>query len=331
MEKFVLVMPGENFLKVIPKLKAQGIIGDERAFRWYLKVAGIQQKLKVGEYALRPNMTNSEIAALLISGKSVLHKFTVPEGHNKFQIAEALEAMRLGTAKDFLRTIESPEFIRSLSLPTVGMGKALPTSLEGYLYPDTYMLSRTMSSAEIVRMMVKRFKEVYRELAPEFERVATSGSPPLSPHEVVVLASIVEKETGAGKERPLIASVFFNRLRKGMRLQSDPTTIYGMWERDRTFAGNIRRDDLKTETPYNTYTIARLPRGPIANPGRTALEAVLRPAESAFLYFVSRNDGTHVFTTTYKDHNRAVDQLQRNPRGRQGKSWRDLPAAERAN
>ncbi len=174
-------------------------------------------------------------------------------------------------------------------------------------------------------MMVRRFNEVYSELS---EKQATSKAikaAGLSSHETVILASIVEKETGAAFERPLIASVFYNRLHKRMRLQSDPTTIYGMWNRDGYFRGNIRRKDLTEPTPYNTYKTPRLPIGPIANPGKNALLAILSPKQSKYLFFVSRNDGTHVFTRNYHDHQKAVNQLQKNPQARRGKSWRDLP------
>jgi UPF0755 protein len=241
-----------------------------------------------------------------------------------------LEEARLVSAKKFLAEVESAELIRELALPTLPANSPLPLSLEGYLYPDTYLLTRLMSEKEIVKAMVKRFKQAYAELETEVAAKILDLPAPLSPHEIIILASMVEKETGAGKERPLIASVFFNRLKKGMRLQSDPTTIYGIWNRDKAFDGNIRRADLKAETPYNTYTVSRLPVGPIANPGKNAIQAVLRPASSDFLYFVSRNDGTHEFTTNYRDHQRAVDLLQKNPARRDGKSWRDLPASERA-
>jgi UPF0755 protein len=147
------------------------------------------------------------------------------------------------------------------------------------------------------------------------------GHPFLSAHEVVVLASVVEKETGAKEERPQIASVFTNRLRKRMRLESDPTTIYGMWER---YTGNIRKDDLLQLTPYNTYKIPALPLGPIANPSFEAIQAVMAPATTEYLFFVSKNDGTHQFTTNYADHQRAVDEWQRNRSNRAGKSWRQL-------
>mgnify|MGYP003393961333 CR=1 FL=1 len=329
-ERFVLVAPGDNFTRVGKKLFEDGLIRDERYFRWYLRLTQSTGALKVGEYALRENMSIAEIVEVLSSGKSVQHKFTVYEGDNKFQIAAALEAARLGVAKTFLAEVDSPDLIRDLALPTVATGVNSVRSLEGYLYPDTYLLTRLMSEREIVRAMVKRFKQGYANIAAEVQAKALSLPVRLSPHEIVVLASMVEKETGAGKERPLIASVFYNRLTKGMRLQSDPTTIYGIWNRDRVFDGNIRRADLRTETPYNTYTVPRLPAGPIANPGDSAFQAVLNPASSEFLYFVAKNDGTHVFTTNYRDHQRAVDLLQKNPSVREGKSWRNLPASERA-
>jgi UPF0755 protein len=161
--------------------------------------------------------------------------------------------------------------------------------------------------------MIDLYKERTKEL--NFDH------PFLNRHQVFILASVVEKETGAKFERPMIAGVFTNRLKKRMRLQSDPTTVYGIWSR---YTGNIRKADLLELTPYNTYKIPALPLGPIANPSFEAIQAVLSPAQHDFLYFVSKNDGTHIFSKTYQDHEKAVDDYQRNAKARQGKSWRDL-------
>jgi UPF0755 protein len=168
----------------------------------------------------------------------------------------------------------------------------------------------------MIGMHLKIYREEIEPLREQSEVVRE-----FTHYEIVTLASMIEKETGAAFERPLIASVFHNRLKKGMKLQSDPTTIYGIWER---YSGNLRRADLLESTPYNTYTVPRLPRGPICAPSREAMIAVLKPEDSANLYFVSRNDGTHVFTKTYEDHLRAVRAFQLDPRAREGKSWRDL-------
>jgi UPF0755 protein len=186
------------------------------------------------------------------------------------------------------------------------MGVEGPT-LEGYLFPDTYRFAKGLPAESIVRTMVDRFRAVYEDV----RRASPATS--LSMHEIVTLASIVEKETAVPEERPLIAAVFLNRMRRGMRLETDPTVIYGISD----FDGNLRRVHLEDESnPYNTYRIPGLPPGPIASPGREALQAVLAPADSPYLFFVSRNDGTHVFTTSYRDHSRAVAQFQKQRRRR---------------
>ena len=176
-------------------------------------------------------------------------------------------------------------------------------SLEGYLYPDTYLISRDLDARELVDLMVRRFWKVFNDLIRGQKR-------DMSLREIVTLASIVEKETGLAEERPVIASVFLNRLKKRMRLESDPTVIYGL----KNFDGNLKRKDLRTPNPYNTYTNHGLPPGPIANPGRESLMAVINPAETDYLYFVSRNDGSHCFSTTLKEHNRAVVRYQKRRR-----------------
>ena len=198
----------------------------------------------------------------------------------------------------------------------VGFTAPFPPSLEGYLFPDTYHFNHTMTLPEMIRQMVKRFRSVW---TAEHDRKAARFR--LTQHQVVTLASIIEKETGAPQDRTLISSVFHNRLKKRMRLQSDPTIIYGIWER---YDGNIRRADIRSQTPYNTYVISALPIGPISNPGKLAIEAALDPAVGEFLYFVSRNDGTTAFTRTLAEHSNEVRRFQLNRGAREGKSWRNL-------
>ena len=218
----------------------------------------------------------------------------IPEGFTAAMIGERVAAEGLGDAEDFARAVADPELARSLGIEV--------DHLEGYLFPETYQLPKGLEATELVTLLVQEFLETWSGLAP---KAAARG---LSQHEVVTLASIVEKETGAAHERPLIASVFSNRLERGMRLESDPTIIYGI----PNFDGNLRRVHLNDATnPYNTYQIPALPPGPIASPGRAALEAVVEPAESDFLFFVSRNDGTHVFSKTYREHVNAVNRYQR--------------------
>jgi UPF0755 protein len=218
----------------------------------------------------------------------------VPEGLTAARAALRLEATGLADAADFTAVVEDPA-----SAAALGVEGA---TLEGYLFPDTYRLPHGLAPREVAKVLVDRFLEVWHEIEPR------ARDQKLSMREVVTLASIVEKETAASDERPLIASVFRNRLKRGMRLETDPSVIYGI----PNFDGNLRRRDLEDAgNPYNTYIIPGLPPGPIANPGAGALRAVVNPAESDYLFFVSRNDGTHVFSKTYREHVLAVDKYQR--------------------
>jgi UPF0755 protein len=232
----------------------------------------------------------------------VLHKITVPEGFTVRQIAELFAEKGVSRADDVPALEADDAFKKGLGIPADGDSNHRQ-GLEGYLFPDTYQYIWSDTERDIVEMMVKRFFEIYD--AGMRSRQNELG---MSMREILTLASIIEKETGAPQERPHIAVVFYNRLRKGMRLQSDPTVIYGLGER---YAGNLTRRDLDEATPYNTYQIPALPPGPICNPGKAALEAALWPAASDDLYFVSRNDGTHEFSADYTAHVRAVNRYQR--------------------
>jgi UPF0755 protein len=322
------VQRGENFSQIGGRLKAAGVIKHERALRWFVNFFPPAKALQRGEFGLQKNMPVPELIHALTEGKPLEYKVTIPEGYNLFLIAELLEAKGLSTKKDFLTAASSPEI--TTKIPTLREGEAPPSSIEGYIYPDTYLLQRVYSSEEIAKIFVTRFREVYKTVSDEIENSAITQEFKLTPHQVITFASIVEKETGAGSERPLVASVFVNRLRKRMRLQTDPTVIYGTWLKNGSWDGNIRRRDLNEKTPYNTYQIDGLPPGPIANPGLSSIKAVLNPASSDFLYFVSKNDGTHTFSKDYRDHQNAVKNLQLNRANKEGKSWRDLPEEQKA-
>jgi UPF0755 protein len=264
------------------------------AVEWLGRLRGQQQALQSGEYALSAGQTPGEILSHLASGRTITYAVALPEGFTAAQIGARLAAEGLVDAQEFARAVRDPALIASLGLQA--------SSLEGYLFPDTYRLPRGLSAAEVASAMVGQFLAVWREIEP------LAAAQQLSQHEVVTLASIVEKETGEPGERPLVAAVFRNRLARGMRLESDPTVIYGI----EGFDGNLRRRDLENEeNPYNTYRIAALPPGPIASPGAESLRAVVSPARSDYLYFVARNDGTHVFSSSFREHARAVDQYQR--------------------
>ncbi len=310
----VQITKGQGQAQIAQSLAHQGVIKDADAFRWLGRLTRQWPKIKAGEYKVSAAMTPLEVFETLTSGVSVARPLTVREGENMYEIAATLEARGLGERGRFLQLCKDPRFIATLGL--AAEGEPAPKTLEGYLYPETYHFTRGMPVEDIIRQMTSKFRSVWG--AAEEARAKELG---MTRHQVVTLASIIEKETGAEEERPMISSVFHNRLRKRMRLQSDPTTVYGIWER---YSGNIRRSDLLEVTPYNTYAIPALPVGPISNPGKLAIQAALFPVTSENLYFVSQNDGTHVFSRTLEDHNLAVRKFQMDPKAREGKSWRDL-------
>jgi UPF0755 protein len=304
------VQRGQGPNDVARALAEKGVVSDAANLIWLGRMTRQWGNLKAGEYQVSPAMTPLEILSVLTSGKSMSYPVTIREGANIYEVADLVAARGLMTKKQFLQLCRDPKFIA-----TTGIEPA-PASLEGYLFPETYFVNKTTVVEELVRQMVRKTISLWGEA--ERARAQALG---LSQHQVMTLASMIEKETGAPQERPIISSVFHNRLRKRMRLQSDPTTIYGMWER---YTGNIRKSDLLTHSPYNTYTIPALPVGPIGNPGKEALQAALFPEQSEFLYFVSHNDGTHEFTRTFDEHSKAVRKFQLDPKARAGKSWRDL-------
>jgi len=313
-EKMVFEIPGgKPFQQIANDLEAKGLIIDAFKMRILAKLTHQDAKVKRGEYELNRAMTPQQILGVLVEGKSIQYPITFPEGTNIFEMATLLESKGLFKAEEFLKACRDKALIQQLLGVDV-------SSLEGYLFPETYHLTKYTPLKEFITAMVQNFKNAYQQL----ESNGSTAPVKLARHEIVTLASVVEKETGAPEERPMIASVFYNRLQKNMKLQSDPTIVYGIWVDTGAYKQNITKDDILKATRYNTYTVARLPFGPIANPGRESLAAVMKPATADFLYFVSRNDGTHVFTKTYEDHLKAVTNFQLNPAAREGKSWRDL-------
>ena len=287
------VAPGEGFSTVARNLHAGGLVAKPDKFKLIARFKGTDKKIRAGEYELSAAMSPRQILRKLVSGKVRLYRLTVPEGHTLQQIAQAAEKVGLCRAAEFRAAAADTSRLAALGIPA--------KNLEGYLYPDTYFFPKGTTAAEIVRAMTNRFETVFK---PEWKTRAAALK--MSIHAVVTLASIIEKETGAAFERPLISSVFHNRLKRNMRLQTDPTVIYGIPD----FNGNLTRKDLATATPYNTYVIRGLPPGPIASPGAKALEAALYPAETDYLYFVSKKDSTHQFSTNIRDHNLAVRKYQ---------------------
>ncbi|MGH7286561.1 MAG: endolytic transglycosylase MltG [Myxococcota bacterium] len=289
------VPPGATLSLVARELADAGVIRSAPSFELLARFRGRAGGLRAGEYALSPSLSADEVLTRLALGAVITHRVVLPEGLSAREVAARLDAAGLATASEFLAVALDP------ALPAVfGVDAA---TLEGYLFPETYELAKGLSPREIVRLMVEQFLRVWRPLAP---LARDSG---LTMRQVVVLASLVEKETGAHEERPLVAAVFLNRLARGMRLETDPAVIYGIAD----FDGNLRRVHLEDEgNPYNTYLFAGLPPGPIANPGEASLRAVVQPADADYLFFVARRDGTHQFSRSYAEHVRAVDRYQRN-------------------
>ena len=289
----VTIAPGESFRATARKLNDLGLIQSPLKFRLFARFSGVHRKIKAGEYQLYGSMSPRQILNTLVEGKVRLYRVTIPEGYTLRQISQTVAQAGFGDAEAFYRLATDPAIVREQQLGE--------QSLEGYLFPDTYYFPKEFPQSKIIAAMTKRFRDDISDAW--LVRMDTLG---LSLHQVVTLASIIEKETGDPTERPLIASVFHNRLKKGMRLETDPTVIYGI----KDFDGNLTRKHLRTPTPYNTYVIKGLPPGPIASPGHAALEAALYPAETDYLFFVSRKDRTHQFSSNLKDHQKAVRKYQ---------------------
>jgi UPF0755 protein len=290
----VLIPPGVQLRTITRGLVSEGVLTNGVVFSWWARLTKADRKIKSGEYEFTEPLSPLELLRRLTQGESRRLIVTIPEGKTIKEVAAILTAKGLGTTESFLCLNTDPAFLDRWGLPPQGM--------EGYLFPDTYYLSRFATPEEILGKMIERFYDVFTSA---MYRQADHLN--MSPHEVVTLASLVEKETGAASERPLVSAVFHNRLKKGMLLQCDPTVIYGI----ENFGGNLTRLHLRTPTPYNTYVIPGLPPGPIANPGLQSLLATLTPANSPHLYFVGKGDGTHEFSSDLASHNRAVQQFQK--------------------
>jgi UPF0755 protein len=295
-ELLVDIPPGEGTRAIGERLTSAGVVPDALTFRLALKVSGNARALKAGEYRFDHPMSMLEVIDKIARGDVHLLSVTFPEGLTIGEMAAIFEARGFGPASAFISAAKDASAIQALDPAAI--------DLEGYLFPDTYALPRQTPASRAVRAMVERFQEV---LTPQIRAAAEARG--LTVRQLVTLASIVEKETARGDERPLVAAVYANRLKIGMGLQSDPTVIYAL-ERGGTFAGNLRRDDLRVDSPYNTYRYPGLPPGPIAAPGKASLEAAADPAEVDYLYFVSRNDGSHEFGRTLDEHNRNVQKYQ---------------------
>lgn len=298
--KVIFLKKGTSLKKVSEVLEQEGIVRDKHFFSLLATLLGKKTKVKAGEYEFHTQMSPLEVLDALVKGQVKRHLVTIPEGYTLSQIAQLLEDLNLMGKKEFLQKASSPALINSL-----GLSQLAGPTLEGYLFPDTYYLVREMDPEEVIQMMVHQFKKAF---GPALSQRASEWG--ISEREAVILASIIEKETSLSEEKPLISAVFHNRLKKRIPLQSDPTVIYGI----KNFNGNLTREDLTRPTPYNTYRIAGLPPTPICNPGKDSLLAAVHPAPVPYLYFVSKNDGSHYFSCDMEEHNRAVWKYQKNPR-----------------
>ncbi len=287
---------GRSLRAFATDLEARRIITSARLFVFYARLKGGDARLKAGPYQLDDGLRPGQILAKMIAGDVYLRLFALPQGYSSYQAAEMLEKRGIFTRESFLAACSDRTLLKEMGIDA--------PSAEGYLFPGSYNILPGRSEQDVVREMIKRQKEV---LAGSIDGQARAKG--LSMRELLVLASMVEKEAVLPQEKPLIAAVFRNRLKIGMRLQSDPTALYGV----RAFAGKVSRDDILKPTPYNTYLISGLPPGPIGNPGKDAIEAVLNPAAVPYLYFVARGDGSHQFSNDLASHNDAVNRYLKVP------------------
>ena len=280
--------PGSGIRKLANELKAGGVIRSTWHFVLMTRLRGDAHRLKAGEYRFSDAMTPEMILKKIVSGEVDYRKFTLPEGYSVYQAAELLEQQGYFKKDTFLAKSRDKVLLARLGLNE--------DSAEGYLYPATYNLSRDGDEEQLLEQMIVQFNKAYTTIQGG-ERIQR-----FSRHEIVTLASMIEKEAVSAKEKPIIASVFHNRLKIGMPLQSDPTAVYGV----RAFSGKVSKADIQRPSPYNTYLNKGLPPGPIGNPGMDAVQAAQNPANTDFLYFVARQDGTHQFSRNLEEHNRAV-------------------------
>lgn len=289
----VNIPKGTSFIESVDILENAGLVRHRYMFYLLVLSKNVHRHIRAGEYELSTSMSPMDILNKLVRGEVKPYRITIPEDFTVKEISDRLAFYKLIDKRVFINYASDSRFLRSL--------KIQGDSIEGYLYPETYQFDRSMNTREIIKIMVDQF---WKRITPEMYKRA--GEIGMSFPEVVTLASIIGKESGRNDEKALISAVFHNRLKKGMKLQSDPTAVYNL----ETFDGNIRRSHLRKETPYNTYQINGLPPGPIGNPAVDSIHAALYPAAVSYLYFVSNNNGSHNFSSNLKDHNQAVLRYQ---------------------
>ena len=295
-EQFVEIPTGAGAAEIRKRLLDAGVVQDGLTLRLALRWTGASRDLKAGEYRFERAMTAVEVVQKLARGDVYGQRITFPEGLTIREMAMIYESRGLGHARDFIAASRNTALIKDLD-------PAAP-DLEGYLFPETYTVGRTVVADELIGKMVAGFRAAFPTASPP-----PGTEPPLTTRQLVTLASLIEKETGKADERPIVSAVYRNRLRIGMGMQADPTVVYALKKAGK-YDGNIRKEVLGVNSPYNTYKYPGLPPGPIASPGQASLAAALNPADAPFLYFVSKNDGSHVFATTLAEHNRNVQEYQ---------------------
>lgn len=284
----IRVEQGDSLAAVVRKLGERKLIANGLTFSLWARINGVEKKIHQGLYRFDGPVPPREILDRLVTGRGIFQTVTIPEGLTLREIAELLDKMQIADKNKFIAEAGDPKILASLGLNE--------KRLEGYLFPSTYHFTPSTPERDIIVIMIEQFRKFSLPL------LQSNGATSLTVHEVLTLASIIEKETGVDAERPLVSAVFHNRLKRQMPLQSDPTVIYGI----KDFNGNLTRKDLQAPTPYNTYRITALPPGPICNPGLSSIKAALQPAQVPYLYFVSKNDGTHFFSETLEAHQQAV-------------------------
>jgi UPF0755 protein len=295
-EQFIEIPQGAGSAEIRRRLIESGVVSDDLTLRVALWWSGRSRSLQAGEYRFDEPLSALAVVDKIARGDVYTQRLTFREGLTIAEMAKVFESRGFGTAREFVKAATDASLVKELD-PKAG-------DLEGYLFPETYPVPRRPEAARVVAMMVDRFKSSYDDTLR-----ARAEAQQLTTRQVVTLASLVEKETARAEERPLVAAVYRNRMKRGMGMQADPTVVYALMKAGK-YDGNIRRDDLSFDSPYNTYRYPGLPPGPIAAPGRASLEAALAPADVPYLYFVSRNDGSHVFATTLTEHNANVYQYQ---------------------
>lgn len=288
--KLVDIDPGMHFQAITEKLASEGIISNRNLFPALCKWRKADGLLQAGEYEFHTLSTPQQVLSRLINGEVAVHRVTIPEGATIRDVAELLEQAGIGKKSEIIRLAGDQTFIRACGLQF--------DSLEGYLYPDTYHFLKSDKPAQLLKRMVDQFR---RKVKIEWQQQAEELG--FTFHQVVILASMVEKEAKVESERPIIAAVFLNRLKRHMKLQSDPTAVYDLAD----FTGPLSAEQLKRDSPYNTYKHFGLPKGPICNPGTPSIKAVLSARDVPFLYFVSNRDGTHSFSKTFREHKQAIN------------------------